>query len=158
MDNIFQKIVIPVDLSDKTSINSVLKVALNYVEKFNSKLHFVHIIPDFGMKMIEDYLPKYWLQDQKDKYHNKIKELIKNHISEDIQVDFYIGRGAVYDKIIQYANEIRADLIIISAVRPQLKDYMLGPNASKIARHANTSVLVVRESNLIFNLTPRQNR
>ncbi|MFV9897278.1 universal stress protein, partial [Rickettsia conorii] len=55
------------------------------------------------------------------------------------------GSGAVYDEIIKHSNEIKADLIIISAVRLQLKDYMLGPNASKIVRHSDISVLVVRD-------------
>jgi nucleotide-binding universal stress UspA family protein len=66
-------------------------------------------------------------------------------VAEEIEVELHIGRGAVYDEIIQYANEVKADLIIISAVRPQLRDYMLGPNASKIVRHSGVSVLVVRE-------------
>ena len=145
MIKIFKKIVVPIDLLDKTSISAVVPVALNFVDNFGSSLHFVYIIPDFGMKMIEDYLPKHWIKDQKEKYDNQIKQLVKDHIPEKVMVDFYVGRGAVYDEIIQYSNEIKADLIIVSAVRPQFRDYMLGPNASKIVRHAGISVLVARE-------------
>lgn len=141
----FREIVIPIDLSDKHSMKSVLPIALNFVNSFNSRLHFVHIIPDFGMKMIEDYLPKHWIKDQKQSYSEQIKDLIKTYIPEEIKVDFYIGRGAVYDEVINYSNEIKADLIVVSAVRPQLRDYMLGPNASKIVRHASISVMVVRD-------------
>jgi nucleotide-binding universal stress UspA family protein len=33
---------------------------------------------------------------------------------------------------------------VLEAYRPDLKDYLLGSNAEKVARHAKQSVLVVR--------------
>lgn len=141
----FKNIVIPVDLSDKEPMTAVLPIVINYANSFGAKLYFVHIIPDFGMKMVEDYLPKHWLKEQEDKYSQQIKELILQHVPKGIMVDFHIGRGTIYDQVIQYSSDIQADLIILSAVRPQLRDYMLGSNASKIVRHASISVLVVRD-------------
>ena len=141
----YKNIVIPVDISDVQSIRSVLPIVLNFVNAYGAKLHFVHIVPDFGMKMIEDYLPKHWVRDQTAKCNAQIKELIDKYVPNEIKVDLYVGRGAVYDEVIQYSNKVEADLIVVSAVRPQLKDYMLGPNASKIVRHAGISVLVVRD-------------
>ena len=44
-----------------------------------------------------------------------------------------------------YSEKVNADLIMLTAVRPQFKDYMLGPNASKIVRHSSISVMVVRD-------------
>jgi universal stress protein F len=140
----YKNIVIPIDLADKNSFKAVFPPALNFVNAFGSKLHLVHIIPDFGMKMIEDYLPKHWLAEQKDKYEMQFREMIKAYIPDDILVNFHIDRGAIYDKVISYSDKINADLIVLSAVRPQLRDYMLGPNASKIVRHSSVSVLVVR--------------
>ena len=145
MNEFFKKIVIPIDLADKHSIRAVLPMALQLTQKCNSELFIIYIIPDFGMKVIEDYLPKHWVKDQKNKHEHQIKEIVKQHIPDEITVNIKVGRGAVYDEVIQYANDIKADLIMVSAVRPQLRDYMLGPNASKIVRHAGISVLVVRE-------------
>tara|TARA_B110000503_G_scaffold36600_1_gene59850 strand:+ start:50 stop:478 length:429 start_codon:yes stop_codon:yes gene_type:complete len=141
----FKNIIIPVDLSDKESIKVIFPAALNFVNAFGSKLHLVHIIPSFGMKMVEEYLPRHWMRDQKEKYNKLFDGLVKNFIPEDVEVLFHIGRGAIYDEIINYSEKVEADLIILSAVRPQLKDYMLGPNASKIVRHSSISVLVIRD-------------
>lgn len=142
----YKNIVIPVDLADpKNSYKPVFQPALNFVNAFGSKLHLVHIIPDFGMKMIEDYLPKHWKSDQIGKYNNKFEKIINQYLPNNADVTSHIDRGAIYDKVITYAEKNSADLIIISAVRPQLRDYMLGPNASKIVRHSSVSVLVVRE-------------
>ncbi|MFK7974334.1 MAG: universal stress protein [Rickettsiaceae bacterium] len=141
----FKNIVIPVDLSDKQSLKSVFPPALNFVNAFGSKIHLVHIMPDFGMKLVEDYLPKYWMSEQKKKYHKIFDEIVAKYVPEGVEVLFHIGRGAIYDEVIKYSENIEADLIIISAVRPQLRDYMLGPNASKIVRHSSVSVMVVRD-------------
>ena len=141
----YKNIVVPVDLSDKQSISAVFPHALNLVNAFSSGLHLVHIIPDFGTKLVQDYLPKNWISDQQEKYSTQLRDLVKKYIPEEIKAKCYVGRGAIYDEVINYANKVNADLIIVSAVRPQLRDYMLGPNASKIVRHSSVSVLVVRE-------------
>ena len=54
-------------------------------------------------------------------------------------------QGTIYSEILKVAEDCSADLIIMASHRPELKDYMLGPNASRVVRHANCSVLVVRD-------------
>ena len=141
----FENIVIPVDLSDKQSIKAVLPFALNFVNAFDAKIHLVHIMPDFGMKTLEEYLPRNWMKDQKQKYRDLFGELIEKYVPEGVEVEFSVGRGAIYDEVINYSEKVNADLIMLSAVRPQFKDYMLGPNASKIVRHSSISVMVIRD-------------
>jgi nucleotide-binding universal stress UspA family protein len=46
-------------------------------------------------------------------------------------------------KILDASNRFGADLILMASHRPELKDYLLGPNASRVVRHAQCSVLVV---------------
>jgi nucleotide-binding universal stress UspA family protein len=36
-------------------------------------------------------------------------------------------------------------VIVLASHRPELKDYLLGPNAARVVRHAKCSVLVVRD-------------
>ena len=85
------------------------------------------------------------MENQKDKHVTQLDKLIVQYIPVDIKVEKFVGRGHIYDEIINYANNVNADLLIVPSIRPQLKDYMLGPNVSKIVRHAKISVLVVRE-------------
>ena len=141
----FKNIVVPLDLSDKQSAKLVFPTVLNFASAFGAKIHLVHIIPNFGVKIMEDYLPRNWINDQKTKCKILFDNVIKKFVPDEIKVEYYLGRGAIYDEIISYSKKVDADLIIISAVRPQLKDYMLGPNASKIVRHSAISVMVVRD-------------
>ncbi len=48
------------------------------------------------------------------------------------------------EEILRVAREIEADLILLAAHRPELKDFLLGPNAARVVRHFDGSVLVVR--------------
>jgi universal stress protein F len=141
----YKDIVIPIDLSAKYSWNAIVPQVLSLASVFSSKLHFIHVIPDYGLQMVEDYLPKNWFKDQTKKSSEAIEALMNKYIPKDIEADYHICKGAVYDAVIQYANNVSADLIVLSAVRPELKGYMLGPNASKIVRHSQTSVLVIRD-------------
>ncbi len=53
--------------------------------------------------------------------------------------------GKIYQQILETAKRIGADLIVMGSHRPELKDYLLGPNASRVVRHAGCSVMVIRE-------------
>ena len=52
------------------------------------------------------------------------------------------GHPAV--KILEYAKEIGAGLIVIAPHRPGLQDYFLGSTAARVVRHAECAVLVDR--------------
>jgi universal stress protein F len=141
----YKNIVVPIDLSDSFSWKSAFPVALSFVRIFGAELHLIHIIPDLGISMFEEYIPHTWISAQKEKYSTQLDRLIAQHVPNEIKVKKFIGRGPVYDGIINYAESVKADLLIVPAIRPQLQDYMLGSNVSKIVRHAKISVLVVRD-------------
>jgi len=59
-------------------------------------------------------------------------------------VQHVIAHGNIYEEIIRTANKLKVDLIVMGSHRPALEDYLLGPNAARVMRHAAQSVLVVR--------------
>ena len=61
-----------------------------------------------------------------------------------MKVEVEVRTGHSYNTILEVAEKKNADLIIIASHRPGLQDYFLGSTASKVVRHANCSVLVVR--------------
>jgi nucleotide-binding universal stress UspA family protein len=60
------------------------------------------------------------------------------------RVSSVVTLGGVYHDVLQEADKIRADLIVIGSHRPTRATYLLGSNAASIVRHARCSVLVVR--------------
>jgi|TARA_B110000046_G_C13020771_1_gene411040 nucleotide-binding universal stress UspA family protein len=53
-------------------------------------------------------------------------------------------KGHTGRAIIDYAEEIGADCIIVGSHKPGLRDYLLGSTAARVARHAKCSVHVLR--------------
>ena len=50
----------------------------------------------------------------------------------------FIGRSSA-------VNQIEPDVVVMAAHRPSPKEYLLGANAARVARHAGCSILIVRE-------------
>lgn len=55
-----------------------------------------------------------------------------------------VRSGAAAAGILDAADEHEADLVMLASHRPDLRDYFIGSTASRVVRHAQCSVLVVR--------------
>ncbi|SPY78283.1 Universal stress protein F [Providencia rustigianii] len=73
-----------------------------------------------------------------------LEEVLKDIKIADKQINCKISIGSAKDEILDYAEEINADLIVVGSHHPSTSTYLLGSTASAIVRHAKTSVFVVR--------------
>jgi nucleotide-binding universal stress UspA family protein len=55
-----------------------------------------------------------------------------------------VRQGGIYHEILEEAQHIGADLIVMTSHRPAMRTYFLGSNAGHVVRYARCSVLVVR--------------
>lgn len=140
----YKNILLPVDLAHESSWKHALPVALEHVEAFNSKLHVLTVVPDSGMSIVSQYFSADAVQKVISKTKDALHSFVKEHIPSDVDVTHVVATGNVYESIISSSEKIKSDLIIMSAHRPELKDYLLGPNAARVVRHSDCSVLVVR--------------
>ena len=49
------------------------------------------------------------------------------------------------DEIVKAAQQTNCDLIVMASHRPELSDFLLGPNAARVVRHAACSVMIIRD-------------
>ena len=64
--------------------------------------------------------------------------------AQNQKIRHVVATGRIYEEILRLATQTDAGLIVVGAHKADLKDYLLGPNAARIVRHANCSVYVVR--------------
>lgn len=62
----------------------------------------------------------------------------------DHAVDVEVGIGSISRGILDVAEAISVDLIVIASHRPEMKDYVFSAHGARVARRARCSVLVVR--------------
>lgn len=143
----YKDILFPIDITEDGSWDESLPVVLGLVKAFKSKLHIMTVVSDGSMSIVQQYFPKGSVEKVIEQTNQALHEFVDKYIPEGVKVQHIVAKGPVYECIIKTANKINADLIVMSAHRPELKDYLLGPNAAKVVRHSDRSVLVVRSSN-----------
>lgn len=141
----FQRILVPVDLSDKHSWRKALPAAISLCETFQARLHLLTVVPEFGLPMVGQYFPEGYEAKVRQQVAKQLKEFAAEQVPDAVRCQRIIAEGKVYQEILHAAEKVKADLIVMGSHRPELKDFLLGPNAAKVVRHATCSVMVVRE-------------
>lgn len=140
----YKRILFSVDLDDPASWERALPTALQYCQAFSSELHVVTVVPELPEGVINLYLPADSAERIAKAARRRLGEFIERRIPAGFKVKPHIGHGNVYSAILDVADALDAGLIIMASHRPAMSDYLLGPNAAKVVRHASRSVLVVR--------------
>ncbi len=142
----YKNILVPVDLNDETSWQKTLPTALEMCRAFGATLHLMTVIPDIGFHAaVTQYFPNNYEEEVRRQVHDDLHAFSARHVPAGAKVQHVIAYGKIYKEILATAKSAKADLIIMGAHHPELEDYLLGPNAARVVRHAACSVMVVRE-------------
>lgn len=141
----YNTILLSVDLDEKSSWAKALPAAAELCRAHGAKLHIMTVVPDFGMSIVGSFFPEGYEKKALEEARKALGKMVADEAPSDIDVAFDVCHGAVYDEVMAEAKRCGADLIVMAAHRPGAADYLLGPNAARVVRHANCSVLVVRD-------------
>ncbi len=143
----FKEILLPIDLDDPSSWKKALPVALGLMEKFGSKLHIMTVVPTFGMAIVSGYFPADFEKKALAAANKKLHEWSQENLPPGVTAQHIVAHGTVYEEIIETRKKLGdgVDLIVMASHRPDLKDYLIGPNSARVVRHSQISVLIVRE-------------
>ncbi|WP_432448957.1 universal stress protein [Aliiroseovarius marinus] len=134
-----------VDINRPEDEAHVLKTAAKLAAMEDAQLDVITVMPDFGMSIVGAYFQDHHVKSAQDDAGVALKALTADAIGDaDEAVRHIVSSGTVYEEVLKAADIGKADLIVIGAHRPDLKDYLLGPNAARVVRHSKCSVYVVR--------------
>jgi len=141
----YKEILLAIDLNDVESQRTAVQTTIDLARTFGARVHVQTVLPDFGMSIVATYFPEDFQKKALKNATQALRRFVKRTFPQDLTVEPIVGRGTIYQEILVCAEKIGADLIVMSSHRPDLKDYLIGPNASRVTRHANCSVLIVRD-------------
>ena len=141
----FHSILVPVDLSDKHSWRKALPAAVSMCETWQGRLHLLTVVPDFGLPIVGQAFPEGYEAKVRAQAAQQLKDFAAEQVPDAIPCKRIIAEGKIYQEILRAADAVKADLIVMGSHRPELSDFLLGPNAARVVRHAKCSVMVVRE-------------
>ncbi|MEN8950571.1 universal stress protein [Planktotalea arctica] len=135
-----------VDVSNGDDDINIIQKAAQLAALDGVQLDVIAVVPDFGMSQVGAFFDK--------DHHDKMVSEAKGHLNilvskaldaaHNEKVRHVIATGRAYEEVLKLAKSIGASLIVVGAHKADLADYLLGPNAARIVRHANCSVYVVR--------------
>ncbi|MFN3664461.1 universal stress protein [Yoonia sp.] len=138
-----RSILMPIDLTDDVSWQAALREALLMVGE-DGILHVVSVLPDFGLAQVSGYFKKNYEKEAISAFGKALTDWINDHVPDSVDVHPHILHGTIYDEILRAAEKLSVDVIVMGSHRPVFRDYLLGPNAARVVRHARCSVYVVR--------------
>lgn len=142
----YEHILLPVDLEDEHSWSAALPKAVALARCFEARLTLMTVVPDFGMALVAQYFPQDYQEKVVEEARGRLRGFAREHVPAGVEAETVVAYGRIYEEIMHTARHLGADLIVMASHRPELADYLLGPNAARVVRHAERSVLVVREA------------
>ena len=132
-----------VDLDEPSSWKKPIATALALADCFGAKVALAYVVPDTVL-MLQAQWSVSSVRAILDAARIKLMKIAHDHAG-DRELEEIVKSGSVYGGLIEAGATFQADLIVLSSHRPEMKDYLLGANASRVVRHAKCSVMVVRE-------------
>ena len=140
----FKSILLPIDLNEKSSWEKSIPVAIDMAKTYGANVRVMTVIPDYGKSIVGSYFPSDFSDKALEETSAALEKMVKEAFPADVTVDSSAHHGSVYKEVLEVADAIGADLIVLTSHRPARSDYLLGPNAARVVRHAKQSVFVVR--------------
>lgn len=140
----YRNILLTIDLGEPETELKAVQAAIDNARVGNGTLHIMTVVPDYGLSIVGGFFPKGHEQEAIALANKALHDYTEKHIPRDIRHRHIVGHGSIYRQILHYAELVKADLIVLSASSPGPEDYLIGPNAARVVRHAKISVLVVR--------------
>jgi nucleotide-binding universal stress UspA family protein len=136
---LYQSILLPIDVAHPETAEAMFEKA-NALLVPDGKMTVAYVVPDIPaymtLEMPDGFLPV--------TMRNAEQTLRKAIDDAGVKAEVQILTGQAAGAILGAADTVGADLIIVSSHRPGLSDYLLGSTASRVVRHAQCAVLVIR--------------
>ena len=152
----FNNILVSIDGS-KESLDAA-DYGLSLAKQSNATMTTIHVLPPeirYGYDSIDAIQPNIPVapikgivelskQEVYEKWFNKITEKAKK-MDVNLQTDMIVATKSIATEIVEYADKLKVDLIIVGTRgRSGLKRMLLGSVASEVVKYADCPVLIVK--------------
>ena len=138
----YRNILVAVDADDPAESAEALATAATLAGCFAAELTICSVVPDASALAHGEWMP---ISYEQSLFEERSKlDALAHSMGEATAPDVEVGTGTICGGVLEVAERISADLIVLASHRPGAVDYVHSANAARIARRAPCSVLVVR--------------
>jgi universal stress protein G len=139
----FKSILVPIDLADTDLAKPAITTAVSLSQPSNATIRLLNVL-QMTPVMLAEYVPADFDVQHRQSAEQSLAIVAREVGIEPSRISSVVRQGGIYHEILEEAQAINADLIVMSSHRPAMKTYFLGSNAGHVVRYAKCSVLVVR--------------
>ena len=142
----YRKILVPIDLADQELAKPAVATALMMAGLSDGSVRFINVLP-LTPVMLAEYVPPDFEVQQRKTAEDALAIVVTETALPPARASSIVRQGGIYQEILEEANAMQPDLIVMSSHRPHrhaVRTYFLGSNAGHVVRYAKCSVLVVR--------------
>jgi len=135
-----------VDVSNGDADIKTIQTAARLAKLEGAPLDMLAVVPDYGLSQVASFFS----QEHHDEMITEAKATLNALVTKALDADqneqirHLVATGRVYEEVLRLAQTTAARLIVVGAQHSDLADFLLGPNAARVVRHAKCSVYVVR--------------
>lgn len=135
-----------IDVSQPDHETPVLRRAAQIAKLDGGRLDVISVVPSYQNSLVGGYFGPDFHDRAVRETKKALTEFVEGVLGAEVnaEVRHLVATGNVYDEVLKTADVDEASVIVIGSHRPVLQDYLLGPNAAHVVRHAKCSVFVVR--------------
>ncbi|MGB0732587.1 MAG: universal stress protein [Pontibacterium sp.] len=141
----FARILVPVDLSHDDHTERLIDLAVHLASASHAELHLLYVDQSLIHGAAYPHLNQTRLDEHREFAMQKLATLTAN-LPAPVIGHHHCRQGLAHDQILEAAQALAVDAIVMMARKPGVKSYFIGSNAERVVRHAPCSVFVVREN------------
>ena len=142
----YNRILVPVDLADTDLAKPAISTAVGMARNSGGSVRLVNVLAMTPV-MLAEYVPPDFDVQQRKSAEEALSIIARECGLDAGRASATVRQGGIYHEVLEEAELMGADLIVMVSHRPALKTYFLGSNAGHVVRYATCSVLVVRGGN-----------
>ena len=139
----FKTILVAIDIAQPSSWKHAIPQAIELARAGNGIVTVATVVRDLKAAFEGAQFP-FQIELMMSKAQAKLGQIVSEYRDRNVALHEEVRFGSIGREILEAAREHKADLIVMASHRPELKDYLIGPNAAHVAQHAVCSVLVLR--------------
>lgn len=139
----FKSILVPVDVAHESSWRFALPEAVEIAKAGGKRLMVMTVVREMSAMFEATYFP-FQLDQMTMGARNKLAQIVYDFHSSGVLIEQEVRSGSIGGEILACAKDRNIDLIVMASHRPEMLDYLIGPNAAYVAQNAPCSVMVLR--------------
>ncbi|MDT8345238.1 MAG: universal stress protein [Thermohalobaculum sp.] len=140
----FRKILLPIDLDAAASWKKPIAIAAELARE-GAEVHVLAVLPEVRFAILGSYFDKDFAGAALKDMTGGLRHWMADNMPPGLKAVPHVAHGTIYDEIIRTADRLKCDVIVVGASRPDARQYLLGPNAARVVRHAKQTVIVARD-------------